>query len=108
METENRNIFPELDTTAEKLQKITEQDNKNVVDNNATGEVKPGEDNSEITNNDGSVLETLDTVFHGQPGYIQDHSAAGSNRADYYEARSEGKSDVEEESNYLKKKNEEQ
>src|SRR5690242_18549162 len=51
----------------------------------------------EITNNDGSVIETLDTDFHNQPGYITDHSLAGSNRADYYEKRSQGKSDTEEE-----------
>ena len=57
----------------------------------------------EITNNDGSIIETLDTALHGQPGYIDGHSLAGSNRADYYEARTDGKSDVQEESDYLKK-----
>lgn len=57
----------------------------------------------EVTNNDGSIIETLDTAFHNEPGYIKDHSIAGSNRADYYEARSQGESDVEEEQDYLKK-----
>jgi hypothetical protein len=57
----------------------------------------------EITNDDGSVVETLDTAFHNKPGMITDHSIAGSNRADYYEARSQGKSDSEEELDFLSK-----
>ena len=57
---------------------------------------------NEITNNDGSVIETLDTDFHNQPGYITNHSLAGSNRADYYEKRSQGKSDTEEEQEYMR------
>lgn len=57
----------------------------------------------ELANNDGSVVETLDTAFHNFPGYIKDHSLAGSNRADYYEARSQGKSDDEEELEVLRK-----
>ncbi|TDH18406.1 hypothetical protein EXU57_23365 [Segetibacter sp. 3557_3] len=57
----------------------------------------------EITNNDGSVIETLDTAFHDKPGYISDHSPAGSNRAEYYEARSDGQSDSDEEQEYLNK-----
>jgi len=56
----------------------------------------------EITNNDGSVIETLDTDFHNKPGYIHNHSLAGSNRADYYEKRSQGKSDTEEEQEYVR------
>jgi hypothetical protein len=56
----------------------------------------------EITNNDGSVIETLDTDFHNIPGYINRHSLAGSNRADYYEQRSQGKSDTEEEQEYIR------
>lgn len=56
----------------------------------------------EITNNDGSVIETLDTDFHDVPGYINNHSLAGSNRADYYEKRSQGKSDTEEEQEYIR------
>jgi len=55
----------------------------------------------EITNNDGSVTEAFDTAFHNKPGYIIDHSLAGSNRADFYEAREHGKSDAEEELDYL-------
>jgi hypothetical protein len=56
----------------------------------------------EITNNDGSVIETLDTDFHDEPGFIAGHSLAGSNRADYYEKRSQGKSDAEEEQEYMR------
>ncbi len=58
---------------------------------------------NEITNNDGSVTEAFDTAFHNKPGYITDHSLAGSNRADFYEAREHGKSDAEEELDYLSK-----
>jgi hypothetical protein len=57
----------------------------------------------EITNNDGSIIETLDTAFHNKPGVIKDHDIAGSNRAEYYEARSQGKTDSEEEQDFLRK-----
>ena len=60
-------------------------------------------DNGEITNNDGSIIETLDTVFHDKPGMIKDYSIAGSNRTDYYEAASDGESDSEEELDVLRK-----
>lgn len=63
-------------------------------------------DDDEITNNDGSVKETLDTAFHDTPGYISNHSLAGSNRAEYYEKRSQGKSDTEEEQDYLREQHE--
>lgn len=59
--------------------------------------------NHELANDDGSIVETLDTAFHGEPGMIDGHSIAGSNRADYYEARSQGKSDSEEELEVLRK-----
>jgi len=62
---------------------------------------------NEVTNNDGSVKETLDTAFHDIPGYISDHSLSGSNRADYYEKRSQGMSDTEEEQEYMRKHEEE-
>ena len=57
----------------------------------------------EVAENDGSIIETLDTAFHNEPGLIKDHSLAGSNRADYYESRSYGKTDSEEELEALKK-----
>ena len=63
-------------------------------------------DDEEITNNDGSVKETFDTAFHGTPGDILEHSVAGSNRAEFYEARSQGQSDVDEETEYLKSQQE--
>ena len=52
---------------------------------------------NDTANNDGSVMETLDTAFHDKPGYAEDLSMAGSNRADYCEERSYGKTDDEEE-----------
>jgi hypothetical protein len=60
------------------------------------------EKGNEITNNDGSVIETLDATFHDTPGFIGDHSIAGSNRADFYEKRSQGKSDTAEEQDYVR------
>lgn len=59
----------------------------------------------EIATNDGSVIETLDTAFHGTPGWSEGENISGSNRADYYEARSNGKSDSEEEVDEVRKRN---
>ena len=52
---------------------------------------------NDVANNDGSVLETLDTAFHDKPGYAEGESISGSNKAEYYEERSYGQSDDEEE-----------
>ena len=62
-----------------------------------------GNDTPEISTNDGSVIETLDTALHGKPGWSEGENPSGSNRADYYEARSQGKSDSEEQNEELKK-----
>jgi hypothetical protein len=59
----------------------------------------------EITTNDGSVIETLDTALHGTPGWSDGENLSGSNRADYYEARSYGKSDSEEEQDEMRERN---
>ena len=59
----------------------------------------------EITTNDGAVVETLDTAFHNKPGVAEGENLSGSDRADYYEARSYGKSDVEEELDSLQNGN---
>lgn len=59
--------------------------------------------NDEIATNDGSIVETLDTAFHNKPGVAEGENLSGSDRADYYEARSQGKSDVEEELDALHK-----
>ena len=59
--------------------------------------------NDEIATNDGSVIETLDTDFHGKPGVSKGENLSGSDRADYYESRSQGKSDAEEELDALDK-----
>ena len=64
-----------------------------------------GHDTPEITTNDGSVIETLDTAFHGTPGWSDGENISGSNRADYYEARSNGKSDSEEEVDEIRSRN---
>lgn len=64
-----------------------------------------GNQTPEIATNDGSVIETLDTALHGKPGWSEGENISGSNRADYYEARSNGKSDVEEELDELRERN---
>lgn len=64
-----------------------------------------GNNTPEIATDDGSVIETLDTAFHGKPGWSEGENISGSNRADYYEARSYGKSDVEEELDELRERN---
>ncbi|HUP12350.1 MAG TPA: hypothetical protein VM187_09070 [Niastella sp.] len=55
------------------------------------------ESNDEIATNDGAIIETLDTAFHNKPGVAEGSNISGSNRADYYESRSYGKTDAEEE-----------
>ncbi len=69
------------------------------------GPFTAGNDTPEIATNDGSVIETLDTAFHGIPGWSEGENISGSNRADYYEARSNGKSDAEEELDELRARN---
>lgn len=80
--------------------------NCNREDKNANAQPDPqftaGNYTPEIANNDGSVEETLDTAFHGKPGWSEGENLSGSNRADYYEARSDGKSDSEEETEALR------
>src|SRR5687768_7735556 len=60
--------------------------------------------NNDIANNDGSIMATLDNVFHGQEKSLEHNEFEGSNRTDYYEAEEGEKSDVEEEINALGKK----
>lgn len=57
--------------------------------------------NNDLATNDGAILETLDTAFHQKPGVAEGENLSGSDRADYYEARSQGKSDAEEETDAL-------
>ncbi|HEU4901947.1 MAG TPA: hypothetical protein VFT06_04120 [Flavisolibacter sp.] len=54
-------------------------------------------DSNDLATNDGTVVETLDTAFHHKPGVAEGENPSGSNRADYYEERSFGQSDAEEE-----------
>ena len=88
---------------AGKEKNFAEAANENIFIDKDEPVLEVDQSNEEVTNSDGSIIETLDTAFHNQPGYIKDHSIAGSNRAEYYEERSQGESDVEEEQDYLKK-----
>jgi hypothetical protein len=55
------------------------------------------QNSNDLATNDGTVVETLDTAFHHKPGVAEGENLSGSNRADYYEERSFGQSDAEEE-----------
>jgi hypothetical protein len=92
----NKDLTPDAQDNAntENSEEITEFYNNQII--------SAEQSDNEITNNDGSVKETLDTTFHNIPGYITEHSLSGSNRADYYEKRSQGKSDTEEEQDYMR------
>jgi hypothetical protein len=76
-------------TTAEKVAAKEQQEN-------GLGAIEERHQ-GEITTNDGAVVETLDTAFHNKPGVAEGENLSGSDRAGYYESRSYGKSDVEEE-----------
>lgn len=52
---------------------------------------------NDLAANDGSISETLDTAFHQKPSVAEGENPSGSDRADYYEARSQGQSDAKEE-----------
>lgn len=93
----SKNLIPQQDVSA---QKQPEAPGSERDDQFTAGNLTP-----EITTNDGSVIETLDTAFHGQPGWSEGENLSGSNRADYYEARSYGKSDSEEELDEIRKRN---
>lgn len=71
------------------------EDNKNTP--TGADQSSPDSHTPEIATNDGSVEETLDTVFHGTHSWVEGENLSGSNRADYYESRSYGKTDAEEE-----------
>lgn len=84
------NTQTEQHTTAEKVE-ASEQlaaDAQNEAADRST---------EEITTNDGSLIETLDTALHNKPGVAEGLNISGSNRADYYESQSYGKTDAEEE-----------
>jgi len=81
---------PEPNTTAEKVREKEQL----AATFSETGTPRT---NDEIANNDGSLIETLDTAFHNKPGVAEGTNESGSNRAGYYEERSQGKTDAEEE-----------
>ena len=70
----------------------------------AEGSTQTERSNHEIATDDGAVIETLDTAFHNKPGVAEGLNLSGSDRADYYEARSYGKTDSEEELDTLQDK----
>lgn len=86
----------EHNTTAEKA-KAAEQF---AVTGSGTAE----RSNNEVAANDGALIETLDTALHNKPGIAEGSNPSGSDRADYYEARSYGKTDSEEELDTLNEK----
>ena len=93
--SEDHSITPEI-----------QDDNKDdVVPPGRDDQLTAGKGTPEITTDDGSVIETLDTAFHGEPGWSDGENVSGSNRADYYEARSYGKSDADEELDDLRRRN---
>jgi hypothetical protein len=65
---------------------------------NVPSEAAPQSSN-DLATNDGGVIETLDSAFHNKPGEVERTALEGSNRADYFEAYPNGKSDAEEEVN---------
>src|SRR6478672_2575832 len=80
----------EPNTTADKAKAAEQLDQK-------LSKPRAERSNDEVATNDGSLIETLDTDFHGKPEIAEGENISGSDRADYYEARSQGKTDVEEE-----------
>jgi hypothetical protein len=101
MPQEDKNSHP---SKAVKQSTVTEESDMN--DNNRFyTEENPG---NEIATNDGAIIETLDTTLHGKPGWVEGENISGSNRADYYESRSNGQSDSEEELNAIKKDRQEE
>ena len=87
------------------MSKIENTDNEMVASVSRDEQFTAGHETPEIATNDGSVIETLDTTLHGTPGWSEGENISGSNRADYYEARSYGKTDVEEELEDLRERN---
>ena len=96
VEVENPNITPAEvpNTTAQKVKEAEALDQQ-------LSSANAERHTDEVATNDGSVIETLDTDFHGKPGFAEGENPSGSDRADYYEARSQGKTDAEEELDML-------
>jgi hypothetical protein len=59
---------------------------------------------NDISTNNGTTEDTLDAAFHSALGVTRGNNLAGSNRADFYETPSSGKSDSEEELDALNEK----
>ncbi|MGZ5133502.1 MAG: hypothetical protein ACXWCG_00065 [Flavitalea sp.] len=98
-------VDPSLPSKEEEKNDTTQGESKDISSTARDDQFTGGHDTPEIATNDGSVIETLDTALHGKPGWSEGENISGSNRTDYYEARSYGKSDVEEELDDLRERN---
>jgi hypothetical protein len=92
-------IEPGSNSIAPKQNTTTEEDKVEQPKTNSSGDADQ-QNNNELATNDGAVIETLDTVFHKKPVVADGINPSGSSRADYYEERSNGQSDAEEEVNF--------
>ncbi|MEI6945971.1 hypothetical protein V9K67_02140 [Paraflavisolibacter sp. H34] len=63
---------------------------------------------NDVATDTGSTIDSLDSAFHNALDINKSHAASGSNRAEFYESKSYGKSDSEEEVDALYKKNRQQ
>lgn len=96
---------PEANTPAtEKTESEKRFDRGTPTDFFATAGKDDSHPHNDVATNDGSVLETLDTAFHDKRGHSEGENLSGSNRADYYEARSNSRSETEEELEVRKKR----
>jgi len=62
--------------------------------------------NKDMANNDGTIAETLDNVFHDASPFLQGNDSEGSKRPDYYETNPVRESDAEEEIEAVRKEKE--
>jgi dihydroxyacetone kinase len=58
---------------------------------------------NDIANSDGSIVSTLDNVFHGSAESMEHNDAQGSNMEGYYKRNETETSDIEEEIDALNK-----
>ena len=86
---------PDKSTPSAKSETTNEKANDEPVANSAHNDLPPY--SNDVATNDGAVVETLDTAFHNKPGVAEGENPSGSDRADYYEAKPDGRSDAEEE-----------
>ena len=88
---------PDNNTQSQKPEASSEERPEQAAANPVNNNLPPY--SNDLATNDGAVVETLDTAFHNKPGVAEGENPSGSDRADYYEVRADGKSDAEEEVN---------